>query len=562
MRGYLLPFLLSLALGLRLVGIDHGHPLYVSGDERPIIADAVRFVHQGTLKPEFYNYPAFYAQVFSLALWGLYWLGYFADLGAAGPSLALAEWLHPVHLALVGRLLSALAGVGLVGLVYKLGKRAYGRDAGLGGALFAAVSPLLVHQARFALPEALMALLAIGACYYLVAIAQGGMLADYLKAGLCIGLAISTKYNAAMLLGGLATAHLLCAGKRRALWSRELAAGAGAVVLAFFLGSPHWLFSFSAYGLALLYESANVQFSLGERAWPLWATLKGVVAGEMGWGLLGLAGCGYALYRRARADWTVLAVVVPSLLYIGSWPKGGLHYLIHAFPLMGLVGTRLVLELGRRRPLQAGLLLLVSLPSAHRAWEQGKELGRKDVRLTALHWIEEHIPAGTTIGGYWVQYCPPLKSTIELEKLQQLIRGHAHRPKVVAALQEIGRRIPFYRGVGLDYYLDEPRIPPEYAHSVDVKDPKTQQTFRRAWRTYEELRRLNVEYAILPEAAYGRFLTGQEPPPGTAEHYYFTRNRDYLKQFFDPEDGRYELVREFAPDKGQRGSRIRLLRVR
>jgi hypothetical protein len=38
----------TLALCLRLYGVDHGHPDFVTGDERAVIKDAVRFVAAGT----------------------------------------------------------------------------------------------------------------------------------------------------------------------------------------------------------------------------------------------------------------------------------------------------------------------------------------------------------------------------------------------------------------------------------------------------------------------------------------------------------------------------------
>ena len=46
-------------------------------------------------------------------------------------AFALAEWMEPVRVALVGRVLSAVAGVALVALVYRVGARAFGRTTGL-----------------------------------------------------------------------------------------------------------------------------------------------------------------------------------------------------------------------------------------------------------------------------------------------------------------------------------------------------------------------------------------------------------------------------------------------
>lgn len=56
-----LGLLLLFALLLRVRGIDHGYPDYVSTDERLIVKEVVHFFDDSTLRPGHYNYPAFYS---------------------------------------------------------------------------------------------------------------------------------------------------------------------------------------------------------------------------------------------------------------------------------------------------------------------------------------------------------------------------------------------------------------------------------------------------------------------------------------------------------------------
>ena len=110
----------SLALLLRLYGIGNGYPSFVSGDERAVIRDAVHFIANHTLEPTRYHYPAGYAYLFSGALWFSYACGWLIDLGSAGASVVFAHLIYPTKIALVGRLLSALAACRCCGLLKEL----------------------------------------------------------------------------------------------------------------------------------------------------------------------------------------------------------------------------------------------------------------------------------------------------------------------------------------------------------------------------------------------------------------------------------------------------------
>jgi dolichyl-phosphate-mannose--protein O-mannosyl transferase len=224
----LVGLLLVLSLLIRVRGISHGYPDYVGTDERLIVKEVVHFFDDDTLRPGHYNYPAFYSYLYAGALYLCRALGGLDSVAGLQLPMGFALTFNIVLFALVGRWLSLLAGVALVGLTYLLGCRTYGRQVAFGGALFVACSTTLVGYSRFALPEMAMALLATAACYCWVDIAQRGRRASYLLGGLLAGLAISTKYNAGVVLAGLLVAHFL-------RWQRERVAGGkihGGVLLA------------------------------------------------------------------------------------------------------------------------------------------------------------------------------------------------------------------------------------------------------------------------------------------------------------------------------------------
>ena len=534
---------LSCAWCLRLWGSAHGFPDFVTGDERAVIKDAVRFLDRGTIEPGHYNYPAGYSYVFSAALLIAYGCGYLLDGGSAGWSVVFAHLMAPAQIAFVGRVLSIVAGTALVALVYQLGTRAYGNLAALGGALAAVFSTLLVHHSRFALPAMLMAALALASCIFAIDIARKGDRGSYLKAGLLLGLAATVKYNAGMLALGLIVAHCLSSQRKHAYLGL-----AGLVSLAAFaLGSPYWLVEPSRYLAGLSAVSSNLQFSLGPSEWPRLVLLWEFIRTESPWALLGLAGVFYAAWQRQAADLVLLAIIVPAFFYIGSWPKGGLHYVIYLIPLTGLLGARVLVALMRTEQVRWVLLVYVvlSLPLLWQHIGEAKQLSREDLRTTAARWIEAHIADGTVLGIYRIDYCPPLKGDIHRNFLRQRLAANDGGPQLQNRLQQLERAMPIYTQLTLEYFMPAPQVPEAYLSSIDISDPKTVETFRRTWMQYEELKHWQVAYLVLPNAGYGRFFVGATPPIGTPAHYYFTRSRSYLSQFFNPQDKRYRTVKEF-----------------
>lgn len=563
-----LPILLTLSLGVRIYGVHHGYPTLVSGDERPVCKNALRFLVLDTLEPEHFNYPELYSYLFGGALYLYYQTGGLWQLGDLSSSAGFTWFFNPVEVALIGRLLSALMGVGTVAITFLIGRRAYGEKVAVGAALFAAFSSLLVQQSRFALPDVTMAFFASVACLFLIGIALRGDRINYLAAGFFIGLAISTKYNAGMLLCGLLASHLIHPRSRpnwKGLLNLGILLAFGTLLFGFLLGSPYWLFSFSKYYQALRYEQANVQFSLQAGNYLWLSLLSGLWSTEMIWGALGTLGVLYALHRRNPSDRVFLAILLPTFLYVGSWPKGGLHYVIFLFPLLGILGARLALEVKgssftRFAPL---FLIAISLPNLWIGARTGRNLSREDIRITAARWIEASIPDGTVVGVYSSEYYPPLKKTyVERRILREMMQTKSQHPEIVASLKDLDEETSFYAWIDLEFSMDHLYVPPEYEQTVDIHNPKTRRIFSRNYLSYEKMKSRGVEYAILPEASYARFFTGQTPPPGTAEHYHYTRNRAYVDQFFSANDGRFELVREFNPRDGSPGSKISLFRIR
>lgn len=183
---WVLGLVLLLALGLRLIGIDFGLPLQLHPDEWSQVNTARRML-EGDLNPHFFRYS-------SLTIYQLFVINAALELARA----AGAELSAPAYL-LTGRLLSALYGVGTIGVVFWLGTLIRNRTVGLMVALLTALASSAVQQAHYATVDTalvfwMMLALALG----LAAFAKPT--GSFLPAGIAAGLAIGTKYTGMMIV--------------------------------------------------------------------------------------------------------------------------------------------------------------------------------------------------------------------------------------------------------------------------------------------------------------------------------------------------------------------------
>ena len=196
--GALLFAVLALALVLRLDGIGWGLPYsFVNVDESTVVPKAFAAA-RGHLNPQFFYYPSLYFYL----LGGLYLVASpVLWLLRHGNPLAMGSYVvDPGPYFLLGRLLSAAFGTVSVYLVYRLGRAAYGRPAGLLAALFLAVMPLHVAYSHMAVTDVTATALSLLALLLLIPAAHGRGRRWLLAGAVAAGLATSVKYNLGLLL--------------------------------------------------------------------------------------------------------------------------------------------------------------------------------------------------------------------------------------------------------------------------------------------------------------------------------------------------------------------------
>ena len=379
---------------------------------------------------------------------------------------------------------------------------------------------------------------------------------------------VSTKYNGAFVSFALVAAHvlrtILSGGLRagRVLADGRLWMAVGLSIVALVAATPYLILAWKQYLSVVSYQTSSLAFSMSQtHAW-LWIA-QAYLTEEYLLGALMLGGLTLAFVRRHPFDWMLLAAWVPSFLYIGTWTRESLHYLLQFHPVLALMAARLVTVLwdhGRaharaRSGLLAGAMVVVIVAGALiingvRVVEAGRLLTVPDTRALASKWIEAHVPAGSKVAMTWLPYCPRLDM---ISARESILRYAGNRPGVRQALREQWLSRPAFRFVNLEGWLKQPVVPEAYRDHIDLDDPETRRVFSRGWRSLEILKRDGVQWVVLPEAVYERYMGAAEPMANTAAHYRYTSNRAYFASLMAAESG-LKLVARFPTDSASEGS--------
>ena len=110
-------------------------------------------------------------------------------------------------LAMAGRLLSTLADVGAVAMVYLLGKRLYSRNAGLLAAAFVAFAVVHIQHSHYYRPETFSNLFTLASFWFMMQVLEKNRIRDSALLGLFVGLAFATKISLAPILISLAALY-------------------------------------------------------------------------------------------------------------------------------------------------------------------------------------------------------------------------------------------------------------------------------------------------------------------------------------------------------------------
>jgi len=408
----LLVLILILAATLRFYGLNWDGGIGAHPDERYIVgvAESLRWPERLNPFDVAPDYPYGHLPLYLLAL--------------------VAGLVPDVDPLIVGRALAALFDLGTVALTFALGRRVYGERAGLLAAAFVALMVLHVQQAHFYTADVPLAFFVLGTLLFAVRLAEGGRPHQALLAGAWAGLALGTKFSAALLILPLGVA--LMANPAQALpgrcWARSkrgLECGAAALA-AFALTNPcailalptlwHNVARQGAIARGVLDVPYTRQF---HATWPYLYSLVQQLRWGMGWplGLVAFGGLAWAVWRAVRepprrAEWVLLAWAVPCFAFAGALYARFPRYLLPLTPLLALYAARLLTDLNRSLVIVHWSLFIIpcSLIIVHCSLFLGLYRSPHPW-LAASEWFYDHVPRGAVVAVEQWDHPLPLDAT-------------------------------------------------------------------------------------------------------------------------------------------------------
>jgi 4-amino-4-deoxy-L-arabinose transferase-like glycosyltransferase len=433
----LLVLTLLIAAAVRFWGLDFGLPHTQARPDETYIIDVTLALLRGVWPPPNYDYPWLYAMLLTgmyqpYFLWGL-WHGSFqslADLAASWP-------LHWEPFFLISRSLSAMAGTATVFVLYWIGRGIWNPRTGVAAAFLLSVAFLHVRDSHYGTTDILMTLFIMTAVGLLLRAHLTGRRASFVVAGAVAGLAVGTKYNAALLAAPALVSYFIdivdSPGRRvRAIVGLRLWLFAVPFIVVFLLAAPFIVLDSSRFLDSLNLLRDSMQAGHGalelERGWE--HHLKLSLRYGLGLPLLaaGVLGAATIFVREWRIGALLLAFPIAYYVVAGFSRNQFFRYVIPVVPFLCLTAARLVFlaadglgrlqGFGRGRsnevlPAVAGavLTIAIAMPSAVSVWQFDRIMARTDNRVVIADWFARNVPPGQSIlqsGSFYghVQFAP------------------------------------------------------------------------------------------------------------------------------------------------------------
>jgi hypothetical protein len=407
----LLIAILVIAAIARFWALTFGLPHPAARPDEEAVSAMAGGYYRGFFEQTDFTYPPLYILAVAATLW-LVFRKLPATLGRMNIRLGLSDPSTAAQRT-VARFLSAVAGVVSVWLLFRIGTRLFGRPTGLVAAAFLALAFLHVRDSHFGVTDIPMSCMVLVGFLAIVKLSESGSHRDLVSAGIFTGLAVATKYNAALLVLPASFAILYDPLQRPipARLVRILAFGA-MMTAAFLIVCPYSVLRPGKFLADLASISQHLSGGHGSdlgRGWiyHLTTTLRY----GLGVPLLaaGLAGFPLMVWREGRRGILVALFPVAYYALTGSGRTVFARYILPAVPFLCLTAGYFIVILAgavsnylRRPAWRVAMTTLMTVavlwPSLLSVIAFDRLIAREDSRVIARRWIESRFAPGTTIG--------------------------------------------------------------------------------------------------------------------------------------------------------------------
>jgi Dolichyl-phosphate-mannose-protein mannosyltransferase len=319
---------------------------------------------------------------------------------------------YKIYMAVFGRFVSVLLGLGSIFLAFVLAKRLYNEKVGLLSALFLSLSLYHVQNSGWATLDVPNSFFFILTLYCAFKTYEEPTPKFYFLTGVSLGILVGTKYNGAIVLISILILHYYRTLKNEEktipnIFKSSLSKNLGILLLSagvtFLLTTPGIILTPTVFVHSLL-EQLNLD--TGRKYRVVWGdsfffliAKNFMTATDPILGLVMLLGLVYPFRRSWDKEIPLLA---PLIIFFVSFGALETRQLISVLPLTSILGARAVFHLYEKnrflsKPVWVSLLAAWTIFAV--AYNSAGILLRKDdTRTEAAYYIEQNIPNGATIG--------------------------------------------------------------------------------------------------------------------------------------------------------------------
>lgn len=341
------------------------------------------------------------------------------------------------QVTLIARMTTAMTGIFGVYLMYRLGKLLRDDWAGLISASLLACTLGYATYAHFAMMEILLLVFIILILYTTVRFFSYKQLKYYYLACLFSGLAVSTKFNAALLavIVFLLLQYSLFRQKKTeedssiklpyitpAFWK-----GIAVVLFGFFIGTPYALLDARTF-LSFMVKQYNITkgfkvFVDGYQWIPYLKTLYAIF-GPVFFTIITIVLILFILRSIKQPTLDRVLFIIPPIFYftyVGSWKVYGFRYMLFMIPFLVMITTLVIydsiIKLNSKW-IKIGMLGLILIPTMIYCAAGISEF-HNDTREQSSKWIESHLASDSHIEVYAYEcYLPRISSKMHLKTLR------------------------------------------------------------------------------------------------------------------------------------------------
>ena len=411
---WLLVGIVLLTIFLRVWGLAFGLPYIYHPDESVGVTIAQNMFKTGDLNPHFFHWPSLFFYINAIA-YGPYYLvgklaGVFANpIDIPGPRLNVmaSGWTPMPTTYLLGRSVTAIFGIAAVMIVFQIGQHLTNdRRIGLLAALWTAISPTNVSNSRFIAPDTLTVFFVLLSFWGSVQVLRQGKTRHYLIAGIAAGLSASTKYNSALVVLVLVSAHFL-RYRTKGFRERNLYLAVFLSAISFMLTTPYALLDFKEFWAALQfdaqhYASGHPGMEGNTLSWYL--TYLWRIEGPVS--LLAVLGVLWGLHIRSKPITLLAAFPMTYFVFISRFIVRNDRTLLPLIPFLFLLASSLSIDCYEWAKKEKGKLLTaivcgavalsLAIPLVETV-QQGIRITTVDSRETGRIWIAENLPDGARV---------------------------------------------------------------------------------------------------------------------------------------------------------------------